>query len=80
MDAAEGCRSGSSSDTVAIIAVVNGLCGLIAGLPLGFLLTRHIHCNWKTDQTESSPIYDIPADRKTNIEVKHNKAYGHIHT
>ena len=69
----------STGDVVAITAVVTGLCSLMTGLLLGVLLTRCIHCHRKTDQTQRPPVYeDIPADRKTGIELKHNEAYGHI--
>ena len=83
---AGGNRSSDSSSLstggeVAVTAVVTGLCSLMTGLLLGVLLTQCIHCHRKTDhgQTQRSPVYeDIPADRKTGIELKHNEAYGHI--
>ena len=83
MDAGGNCHSAScslsTSDVVAITAVVTGLCSVMTGLLLGVLLTRCIHCRRKTDQTQRPPVYkDIPADRKTGIELKHNEAYGHI--
>ena len=75
-------RSGSSlstADTVAISAVVAGLCSFTAGLLLGVLLTRcGVHCRrkQKRGQTERPPVYeDIQPDEKA---VKHNEAYGHI--
>ena len=85
MDAGGNYSSDSSSlstgGVVAITAVVTGLCSVMTGLLLGVLLTRcnSIHCHPKTDQTQKSPVYeDIPAERKTGIELKHNEAYGHI--
>ena len=86
MDADRDCTSHASSslstgEAVAITAVVAGLCSLVAGLLLGVLLARCTHCHWKTDQAkvQRPPVYeDIPADRKSDMELKHNEAYGHI--
>ena len=72
----------STSDAVAITAVVGGLCSFTAGLLLGVLLTRyHVHCHrkQKRGQTERPPVYeDIQSEMKADIELQHNEAYGHI--
>ena len=77
-DAGGNCHSASSLlSTGDVVAIVTGLCSVMTGLLLGVLLTRCIHCDRKTDQTQRPHVYeDIPADRKTGI--KHNEAYGHI--
>ena len=72
----------STSDAVAITAVVCGLCSFTSGLLLGVLLTRcHVHCHGKQkrSQTERPPVYeDINPEVRTDIELQHNEAYGHI--
>ena len=65
-----------------ITVVVGGLCSFTAGLLLGVLLTQcNVHCHRKQrrSQTERPLVYvDIQPEMKTDIELQHNEAYGHI--
>ena len=72
----------STADTVAITAVVTGLCSFTAGLLLGVLLTRcnvHCHRQQKRGQAERPPVNeDIQPETKAGIELQTNEAYGQI--
>ena len=66
-----------------ITAVVCVVCSFTAGLLLGVILTQcsvHCHREQKRGQTERPPVYeDIQSQNKrSDIELQHNEAYGHL--
>ena len=74
--------SSISTETVIITAVVCVVCSFTVGLLIGILVTLcNVHYHKKRDvQTERPHVYeDITLEKKrTDIELQHNEAYGHI--